>query len=184
MEQNLIKQLIKDKNVASIAPTSKSIVKALCKKIEFNKKIIIVEYGPGTGVFTKYLLENMTPNSKLIVIETNQDFVKKLNEINDKRLVVVNDNAKNIKNAMEKCNEKKADYIISGIPLLFFDSKLIKSIIEDTEQSLDKNGKFLVYQTSPILNKHLKNYFHVEKCKLKLFNIPPLFIFEFKKNNS
>ena len=43
---NVLKEFIKDKNVASVTKTSKYIVEKICNKIDFSEKQIIVEYGP------------------------------------------------------------------------------------------------------------------------------------------
>ncbi len=63
-----LKNMFRDKQVASFTPTSIFGIKKVCDKIDFNKRNVIVEYGPGTGVFTRYLLDNLTPDSKLILI--------------------------------------------------------------------------------------------------------------------
>ena len=57
-----------DKNVASVARTSKKTVERICRAINFDKDIVLVEYGPGSGAFTKYLLSRMSLDSKLIAI--------------------------------------------------------------------------------------------------------------------
>lgn len=46
-----LKNFVRDRNVASITPTSAIGVKKVCSKIDFHKPSVIVEYGPGTGVF-------------------------------------------------------------------------------------------------------------------------------------
>ena len=69
-----IMNFIKDRNVASITPTSSVGVKKVCNKIDFSQNSLIVEYGPGTGVFSKYLLRQMGEDSRLILIERNRNF--------------------------------------------------------------------------------------------------------------
>ena len=71
-----IVNFIKDKNIASVTPTSQFGVKRILKKINFEKDLTIVEYGPGTGVITKALLKKMPKNAKLIAIDTNAAFIK------------------------------------------------------------------------------------------------------------
>jgi phospholipid N-methyltransferase len=69
-----VKNFISDKYIASITPTSDFGVRKVCSKIDFSRCGLIVEYGPGTGVFTKYLLQKMGPDSLLILIERNANF--------------------------------------------------------------------------------------------------------------
>ncbi|MEX0823167.1 MAG: rRNA adenine N-6-methyltransferase family protein, partial [Balneolaceae bacterium] len=77
---HFIKNFIKDRDVASITPTSKRCVKKVCNHIDFTKDFTLVEYGPGDGVFSRFLLEKMSPGSRLILIEANENFVKHLKE--------------------------------------------------------------------------------------------------------
>ena len=73
-----LKNLVTDRYVASVTPTSRFGVDKVCNKIDFSKSDVIVEYGPGTGVFTTVLLKNMPKDSKLIAIERNQNFCRYL----------------------------------------------------------------------------------------------------------
>lgn len=175
---NLLKCFLKDKNVASVIPTSKSNVKYLCNKINFERHITIIEYGPGTGVFTKYLLNKLTKKSKIIAIETNKQLTTHLTKIKDKRLIIINESAENIKNILKKLKIRRADYIISGIPFSLIKKQAKQKIIRDSYKLLTPEGKFLIYQTSPKIKKDLKKQFEKVDSKLKLINIPPLIMIE------
>ena len=178
-----IMNFIRDKNVASITPTSSVGVQKVCSKIDFNRQNLIVEYGPGTGVFTTFLLDKMGDASRLILIERNKNFSSILqNKINDPRVILVNDSAENVLETLRSCKEAEADYIISGIPFSFLTSELKHKILYNTHRALKKGGKFLVYQTCFQTNNHLKvhlqQYFPTVNSKYELLNIPPLRTYE------
>lgn len=173
-----LKAFLKDKMVASVAPTSSFGVKKLCKNIDFSKKVVIIEYGPGTGAFTKFLLKNITSESKIIAIESNPDFADSLKKINDRRLSVFCDSAKNLKKVLNQSNAEKADYVISGIPFSLLDEELKIEIIKNTHEILRDDGKFLVYQASRQIEKYLKKYFKSVDSFFEPRNIPTLFIFK------
>ncbi|MBI2629186.1 methyltransferase domain-containing protein [Candidatus Pacearchaeota archaeon] len=178
---NVFKEFIKDKNVASVSETSKHIVEKICNKIDFSEKKIIVEYGPGTGVFTKYLLEKMNQDSKIIIIETNKEFVENLNKINDPRLIVVYDSAENVQDILKVNNLSKVDYIISGVPFSFMSEDDVTELIKRSRDILNEDGGFFVYQVSSKIEKYLKDFFpHVSK-DFALNNIPPLHVYEARK---
>ncbi len=175
----LFKEFLHDRNVASIMPTSTHAVKKVCEGMDLSKRNIIVEYGPGTGVSTRFLLKKMGPHSKLIAIETNAEFVAHLRRINDPRLVVVNDSAKNVKDILARQGESHADYVIASIPFSYFDDRLRDRIVKDTRDILAPEGKFLVYaQFVPHVRKPLKAHFQSVHTGYELFNIPPFFVFE------
>ncbi len=174
---------IRDKNVASITPTSTVGVKRVCSKIDFSRENLIVEYGPGTGVFSRYLLENMGGESRLILIEINKNFKTILKKkFQDPRVMIVQESAENVLETLRSCKESEADYIISGIPFSFLDQDLKHRILYNTHRALKKGGKFLCYQTFFQANNHLKDhlerYFPKVQAKYELVNIPPLRIYE------
>ena len=83
-----LKSLASDKDVASVTPSSKYCVRKLCKYIDFPNTDILVEYGGGTGDFTKQFLQNMHSDARLFVFETNDIFYELLSSIDDDRLAV------------------------------------------------------------------------------------------------
>lgn len=178
-----LKNFVRDKNVASITPTSSFGVKKVCSKINFDRENLIIEYGPGTGVFTRYLLENMDDHSRLILIERNKNFGSILKKkIHDPRVVIVNDSAENVLDTLRACRESQADYILSGIPFILLNDELKNLILYNTHRALKKGGKFLVYQTCFQTDNHLKvhldRYFPIVRSKYELRNIPPLRVYE------
>ncbi|MEX0686296.1 MAG: rRNA adenine N-6-methyltransferase family protein [Balneolales bacterium] len=183
--KNYIKTFIKDKNVASIAPTSERVVRSVCEPIDFTKDLIIVEYGPGNGVFTRYLLKKMTAGSRIIVIETNHDFVAHLRKNKDSRLSVFQDSAENVGDIMKRLGHDKADYIVSGIPFSFLNAYTKDKILLESKKLLTKNqGMFLAYQTSTHLKKPLQKHFDEVWTNFKYLNIPPMCVYKaygFKK---
>jgi phospholipid N-methyltransferase len=181
-----VRNFLRDKNVASITPTSRVGVKKVCSNIDFNGSHLIVEYGPGTGVFSNYLLKRMRDDSRLILIERNSNFGSFLeNTIHDPRVVIFNDSAENVLDTLRSCKESQADYIISGIPFFWLAYDLKNKILFNTYNALKKGGKFLVYQTcfqtDYHLKVHLERFFPEVKTKFELRNIPPMRIYEATK---
>lgn len=181
-----IKNLIKDKHIASITPTFPSAVKELCNRIDFSKRVVIVEYGPATGVFTKYLLDCCTEDSLIIAIELNKNFVDYLNNhYQDTRLKVHHDSAENIDKIMASYAPDEIDYIISGIPFTLLPHDTRNTVVQKTNSVLREGGKFLAYQTFFQKDEHLKDHLveHFSNVDdgFALKNIPPLRFYEATK---
>ena len=70
----------------------------ICSKINPSDANVIVEYGPGTGVFFDYILKNFTHHiKKFILIEKNKDLYNYLrNIIRDKRVCIFNESTENV----------------------------------------------------------------------------------------
>ena len=180
MELTLLKSFVKDKSVASVTPTSDLCVKRVCKRINFSKPFTLVEYGPGTGVFTNYLLEKAHPESKILAIEKNKTLANVLKKANDERLEVFHDDASNVKKILKQQNIKEVDYILSAIPFSLFSSEQKDSIIKDSKDILSKEGKLLVCQVSKQLKPYLHRHFDKVEVDFEVRNFPPLFVFEAK----
>lgn len=180
-----LKNLIKDKHIASVTPTSSFGVERVCSKIDFNHGKVFVEYGPGTGVFTRYLLNKISQDSRLILIERNKNFVTLLQEIKDPRVQLFHDTAENVLKALELTHVRDADYILSGIPFSFFTVEIKNRILKNTHQALKEGGKFLAYQTFFQLPNHLQTHLHqffkTVKTEYQLLNVPPMRLYEATK---
>lgn len=181
---NFLRSFINDKNIASVTPSSQFSVKKLCRKIDFSKDNVIVEYGPGNGVFTRYLLSKMTKRSTLIAIETNMDFVKRLKKIKAPQLKVVHDSAENVQRILHEHGHHNADYVIAGIPFSYLEEHTKQKILYNTKQALSPRGKFLIYQFLYSLKKNLKEEFKTIHQDFEFRNVPPLFIFEAVKERA
>jgi phosphatidylethanolamine/phosphatidyl-N-methylethanolamine N-methyltransferase len=177
-----VMNFFRDPNIASITPTSRQGVQEVCNKMNLNERVVIIEYGPATGVFTNYLLNCITKDSLLIAIELNRNFVTYLEEnVQDTRLKIHHASAESIDEIM-KLYVQEADYVISGIPFSFMTPEIRSNIVKKTNVVLKAGGKFLPYQTFFQKNRHLKDYLvdHFSTVKDRYFfrNIPPMRVYE------
>ncbi|MCD6091044.1 MAG: hypothetical protein J7J72_06055 [Bacteroidales bacterium] len=177
MEKILIKEFLKDKNVGAVVSSSKNVVKKITNEIDFEKADVIVEYGPGKGTITKQLLKNMKVGASLYVFETNQDFINDLNNINDKRLIIINTDAKSALSILKsRYKIENVDYVISTIPFTFLDRRLKRRIIFNSHTMLKEKGKFITYQYTPLIYSIIKNKFTNFSITPNVSNFPFAFV--------
>ncbi|NBB77647.1 MAG: hypothetical protein GVY02_09725 [Bacteroidetes bacterium] len=180
---DFLKTFIKDRDVASVVPTSKHCVKKVCESIDFTKDFVLVEYGPGDGVFPRYILEHMSPGSRLILIEANDDFARHLNEtIQDERVQVHNGLAGDVESILPSELVGKVDYVLSGIPFSFLKKDRKHTVLQATKAILKDRGLFLAYQTSGHLKKPVMEVFGNYKTDFVPLNIPPYLVYRVTKN--
>lgn len=172
-----LKSFFKDKDVASVTPTSKWCVEHVCRTVNFDGDITIVEYGAGTGVFADYLLRKMTSGSMLAMFETNNRFFKKLEQIDDKRVQIYNKSVEFVDEALGNGEIGNVDYIISGIPFSFLDASTRAEILEKTYSVLKPSGQFLAYQTSGHLKAPLQQTFGNVHTEWEWRNVPPMTVY-------
>lgn len=180
---DFLKTFIKDKDVASVTPTSQHCVKKVCSNIDFSNDFTLVEYGPGDGVFPKYILQKMTPNSRLILIEANKDFAKHLKEtFKDPRVEVHNNLAGEVENVLKPDEVGNIDYVLSGIPFSFLKKERKREVLQATKNILKSGGMFLAYQTSGHLKKPVMEVFGNYETDFVPLNIPPYFVYKVINN--
>ena len=78
------------KMVGAMAPSSKYLAKKMLERIDFSTAKVIVELGPGTGVFTRKILQKLSPDGILLVFELNDSFMNMLKkEFKDPRVILI-----------------------------------------------------------------------------------------------
>ena len=190
MSINYIKNFFLDKDVGSVTPTSQVCIKRVCERINFSTAKTLVEFGPGGGCFTRFMLSKMNPDARLIAIEKNGAIVETLKKdpaLEDPRFSLVEDSVTNAGKILEEhgAGAGEVDAIVSGVPFAMFDDELRKKIIFEANNILKKDGKFIIYQFYPPitwkgkkLDDYLAEQMHLADKSVEFPNIPPLRIFE------
>ncbi len=163
--------------IGALSPSSSFLAEKMLKPIHFNEAKCIVEFGPGTGVFTHKLLEQMSPDSKLLSFEINPAFYEELQKITDNRLVLINDSAERIDHYLTLHQLEKADYIVSSLPFAMIPDEVVDSILEKSIKVLSAKGKFIQFQYSLNALSKLKALYSKVKINFTFLNLPPAFVF-------
>ena len=74
-KRNFIKQFFKDKKmVGAVSPSTRFLAEKMLENIDFNTSKLIIELGPGTGVFTDEIIKRMASDAVLLTFELNDNF--------------------------------------------------------------------------------------------------------------
>lgn len=175
-----LKEFFKEKKtVGAVSPSSKHLGKKMLQNINFDNCNVIIELGPGTGVFTRMLTNKMKGDSKLIIFELHEAFLNKLQKefANDDRVIIINDSAENIGEHLKEHNLGEVDAVISSLPLTNFNKRLVHTILKQSHQHLKQSGLYIQFQYSLNAQKHLKKIFREVKISFTPRNIPPAFVY-------
>ncbi len=165
-----------------MTPSSRFLAAKMLNHIPIEDAKVVVELGPGTGVFTEKILEMLGANTQLIVVELNDDFFNTLeNKFHHPNLHLKHGSADQIEFYLKELGFDKADLIISSLPLANFPSELRNNVIETAKNCLDNNGRFVQFQYSLQSLKTLKRNFHTVKVNFTAFNFPPAFVYTCSK---
>lgn len=164
--------------LGSVIPSSRFLVQRVLKRVDWQRARVMVEYGPGVGNFTSEILRRMGPDSTLVVIEMNEDFVRYLRRsLPDPRLKVVHGSAADVSVILERLGLDAADYVVSGIPFSTMPESLRVGILRATRSVLRPDGAFLVYQFSGGVLPDLKRVFGWVHQGFEPLNVLPARLF-------
>jgi len=174
---DFLKESIKNlKTIGTLTPSSKFLCKGMVKHVDFDKAQLIVELGAGDGVITKHILENMRSDARLLVFEVNENFCNLLREIEDDRMILVEDSAENLAIHLKKAGASHIDYIVSAIPFVVLPDELSYSIVKECKKYLRKGGLFIQLHYSLLARKMYKAIFGNVDINIVPLNIPPAFV--------
>lgn len=172
---------LRDKAVASVAPSSKFLVDKMLERMDPGSCPIIVEFGPAEGVMTRRILHSMPENGTLLAVELNENFVKAVKRIRDPRLKVVHGDAFEIESHLLSAGIPAADCVVSGIPFSFFDPPKRLELAQSIHKVLSPQGRFVAFQYTthliPVLNKTFRDV----DISLEVRNLPPALVMTAKK---
>lgn len=161
--------------VGTVTRTSHFAAKEIASKINYQDMSCIVELGAGDGAITKYILQRMPAEAKLLAFELNPDFCNNLNALNDQRLIIIMDSAENLELHLLQYNIKQVDAIFSALPFAIIPDDITKRILHSCQNLLKPGGSF--YQIHYTLKriKLYESYFGPLKVERIWWNIPPLY---------
>ena len=174
-----IKELIKNpKFIGAVAPSSEYLAEKMIEDINFKECNCIIEYGPGTGVFTEKLIARKKENTLLLVIENNKQFYEDLISMyrHKENVKIINDGAENIKKYLRQYNIKKVDYIVSGLPFTVLPPTISNVILKNSKEILSNKGEFITFQYSLLKKNFFEKYFSSIKVKKAMINFPPAYV--------
>ncbi|MBY0371674.1 methyltransferase domain-containing protein, partial [bacterium] len=136
----------------------------------------VVEYGPGTGAITRYLLPKLGVGARLFAIEVNPDFQRLLESWGDPRLLVMRGRAAENLEPIRNAFPNGVDAVVSGIPFSLMPEESRDSLTSQTSSILRPGGRFILYQSSRLMVPIFKKYFVQVKVSFEPRNIFPYFI--------
>jgi phosphatidylethanolamine/phosphatidyl-N-methylethanolamine N-methyltransferase len=177
--KNFRKEFWKEKKtVGAMAPSSRYLTEKMLKNIDFKSAKVLVELGPGTGVFTHEIIARMGKDATLLVFEINDSFFDGLQKkIKDSRVHLIHDSAERIDFYLKKYHLEKADAVISSLPLAVFPPQLRTSILQASEEALIPAGKYIQFQYSLQSKSLLKKLYKQVKISFTPLNFPPAFVY-------
>lgn len=178
----LIEYFKSPRTVGAVAPSSQKLADKMVNDIDFEKAKCIIEYGPGTGVFTDKLVEGKNKDTILLLLEYNKEFCKQLEEryVGYDNIILINDSAENVDKYLKEYNINKVDYVVSGLPFASLPKNISNKILRKTKSILKKDGLFITFQYTLLKKEFIAGYFRKIDLERVVFNVPPAYVLKCK----
>ncbi len=182
-----MKEVIRaNRSTGAVAPSSQRLAEAVTDMAQLPDAHVIVEYGPGSGVFTKAILHKKPEDAFFVALEVNEAFVKATKEACP-TANVIHDSAENALKHLQKEGFDGCDVIVSGLPWSRFDAPLQDSILDATYDVLHPGGRFLTFGYTfsawmPLGKRFFKEklnekFGRVTRSSIIWKNFPPCYIY-------
>src|SRR4029453_4031671 len=104
----------------------------------------VLEYGPGTGVFTEFILRELKPETKFAAIELNPHFAQ-IFRSRYPRVRLFQDSAVNVGAICQRAGIQAVDCIVSGLPWATFPESLQVKCLDEMMKVLKPGGCFVTF---------------------------------------
>lgn len=149
-------------------PTSPETAAQICNLLNWDGELY-VEFGPGEGGnLTKEILSRMRKKARLVLFETNPEFLEALQRIDDERVTVIPASAEYASQILNAEGLSDAEAIITGVPFSLMEKERQQSIMQGAHSILRDGGKFAAYQISDSVREAMQIVFgEVDEFKTK-----------------
>ena len=173
--------------VASVVPSSRTLIRRVSGKMDHSVPRVIAEYGPGEGCHTREIVRRMHPESRLLLFELDAALCIHLKKqfASDKRISVHNADCASLPDVLKSEGLEACDYIVSGIPFSILEKAKKREILANTHAVLrsEPHAAFIIYQvTNELRTKGHCDHFAKAESEYCLINIPPMFVTKFYKH--
>ncbi len=160
--------------VGSFVPSSRALIDAMLRPVDWAGVRLFIEYGPGAGAYCGAVLDRLPADATYIAIDPNPDFIDYLSvRFTDARFVPVLGSAVDVERIIAEHGFAQADCVLSGLPFSTLPEGTAPAIAAATHRVLRPGGAFLVYQFRPKVEEYLTPFWHRIDRRIEWRNLPP-----------
>jgi phosphatidylethanolamine/phosphatidyl-N-methylethanolamine N-methyltransferase len=140
-----LRKFLKDPlRVGSIVPSSRFLAEAMTRDLDVRPGDLVLEYGPGTGIFTQVLDRRLPSGVLYLGIENDADFHRILKQ-RFPHLAFHLGSVEDVTRILRRYRLPRPKAIISGLPFVGMKPALMRRIVEATRQALRPDGVFRTF---------------------------------------
>ncbi|MFZ4587903.1 MAG: class I SAM-dependent methyltransferase [Terrimicrobiaceae bacterium] len=175
--------------VGAVWPSSPALARQMVATAGLDNASTVVELGPGTGAFTRHIVENLRPGARFAAVEKHPAFAEKISR-EFPGIQVVSGCATRLSDHLAAENIPAPEAILSGLPWAAFGPELQTAILTQIHGSLAADGVFLTFAyygphrfaAGRRFRANLGNLFgDVRRSPVVLRNFPPAFVYSCRR---
>jgi phosphatidylethanolamine/phosphatidyl-N-methylethanolamine N-methyltransferase len=175
--------------IGAIAPSSSGLAQMMVDSVDWASTKSVIEYGPGTGVFTEKIAGTMKPGTKFFAIEQSPDLAA-LTRARVPGVTVYEDSVANVVELCQRESMEQVDAVLCGLPWASFPESLQVQCFDAMLQVLKPGGTFatFAYWQGLLLPAGLRfrsmlqrRFGEVKHSRTVFRNLPPAFVYRCKR---
>jgi phosphatidylethanolamine/phosphatidyl-N-methylethanolamine N-methyltransferase len=171
------------RSTGAVVPSSRRLARAMANEVgALPPEAVIVELGPGTGVFTRELVHRF-PDHRIVAVEFNHQFAAAL-RASLPRVAVVEGCASQLPDHLRRLgiDPAKVHAVVSGLPLLSLPRDLGDRIMGAIRDTLPPGGRYVqfTYAKAPWRTRQPPGFAQA-KARRVWVNLPPAVVLPFER---
>lgn len=170
--------------VGALAPSGATLARAITAEIGPETGPVI-ELGPGTGVFTRALLDRGVPERELALIEAGSEFAVMLETRFPEARVLWMDASR--LRAVDLFGGGRAGAVVSGLPLLSMSPRKVIAILDGAFRHLRPGGAFYQFTYGPScpISRPILDRLGLKASRIgrALANVPPATVYRIQRRS-
>ncbi len=175
--------------MGAIAPSSRRLAREMVDWIDWSDVRTVVEYGPGTGVFTEEILRRLSGGSRFFAIEANRRFADTLQD-RFPQIRIYHDDVSSVAPLCQREGVSVIDAVVCGLPWAAFRDAEQTELLDATVELLADGGYFatfaylqgLLLPGGQRFRRKLRPRFReVEVSRTVWRNLPPAFVYRCRR---
>ncbi len=131
--------------VGAIAPSSRYLARRMIQDIHWAPGVRIVEFGPGTGPFTRAIQAALPAGGRYLGIERDGPMVEVLRQ-RFPRLDIEHGSVESLLELAGARGLLPLDHVVSGLPFASLPAPVTERVIGETFEALKPGGTFTTFQ--------------------------------------
>lgn len=173
------------RSIGAVLPSSAALAEAMLAPVDFAAARTIVEFGPGTGAFTRSIAQRLLPHTGYVGIELNPSFCRGL-ALSFPHLRFVHGSVADLTHILAQHGVAAVDAIVCGLPWASLPIALQDRVFAAMDHALSPGGVFVTFAYvhglglpgAQALRRRLTRTFpQVSRSRVVWANVPPAFAY-------